>query len=76
MLQLAYPSDTRSSRGGLQVMSTTGGVAGLPGPNEAYCLVLPIDEFTASIRDVLGEGAGASFDRPAAARTFVERPTP
>ena len=41
-----------------------------------YFLARPIDEFTASIRDELGEGAGASFERAAAARTLVERPTP
>jgi hypothetical protein len=60
---------------GLPVISTAGGVAGLPGPKGAYCRVRPIDKFAASIRDVPGEGASAAFER-AAALALVERPTP
>ncbi len=58
---------------GIPVIATASGARGLGLEDESACLVRPLDEFPAAIRDVLAQGAGDAAARAIAARERVER---
>lgn len=57
---------------GLPVIATEQGSRGLGLQDDLHCLIRPVEEFPAAIRDVLGAGAKAAARRAAAARDLVE----